>query len=87
MFWSATPRMVKLHMEAAADRQRLRMQELTCQAHATASLMRAKRMPELRSLLNRFQRRTARRQTPDEMLAIARAIHASLNHSPPPPSS
>lgn len=74
-FWRKTPRELSLIFAGAGDRLRREQDERMSLAWHVAALMRtdARKFPKLEKLLSRSARRGPRpRQTPEQMLAIAR---------------
>jgi hypothetical protein len=74
LFWRSTPIMVRLVSEAASRRVNYHHNELVRHAYNTAAFQRSKRLAP--SMLSRLiiRDRPRRRQTPAEMMHVARMI-------------
>lgn len=74
MFWSLTPRELSLMFEAAAERSKREHNNNAWLAWHVAALTRAQKFPKLKDLLHRDR---SKPQTPDQMIAILRALNAA----------
>ena len=71
-----TPHELNLHIQAYAERMKAESEERLILAYLTAYWQRVKRMPSLKSILQKTEQKKT--QTPEQMLAQIKAINAAM---------
>lgn len=82
-FWKMTPAELIICIEGYVSTHTESLKEAITVAYMNASWQRSKKMPRLETVLNKIdgttRKKTKKAQTPEEMLAVAKAVTENLN--------